>query len=220
MSALTRFLPLERRTLVADALLFAAAAGGAALGLVTLLSELVPDAGWYQPVSVAIMVGVVLICPWVAWRLHGRHLSLSTVPGAAAGALISGLVVWAIGFAVGVVALVVNWATGEAVSMGVVAFAVISLAVVALAVWLDTDAVRDLVRSRRHVGVDVGRIVATMVALCTVAVTLWWAWRHPGEEPAELLAFSLAFGVAAATVALGVDLSARPEDATSSRPVT
>jgi hypothetical protein len=57
MSALTRFLPLERRTLVADALLIAAAAGGAALGLVTLLAELVPDSGWYEPVSVAVMSG-------------------------------------------------------------------------------------------------------------------------------------------------------------------
>ena len=101
--------------------------------------------------------------------------------------------------------------------MGVAAFAVVGLAVVALAVWLDTDAVRDLVRvPAPRAAVDVGRIAATVVALCTAAVTLWWAWRHPGEEPAELLAFALAFGVAAATVALGVDLSARPEDATSS----
>jgi hypothetical protein len=208
MSALTPFLPLERRTLAADALLIAAAVGGAALGLVTLLSELVPDAGWYEPASVAVMVAVVLICPWVAWRLHGRRTSRSTVPGAAVGVLFAGLVVLATTWVVGGIALAVSWVTGDAVSMGVTAFVVTALAVLALVVWLDTDAVRDLARARHHVRLDVGRIAATVVALGTTAVALWRAARHPGEEPAELLAFALAFGVGAATVALGADLSA------------
>ena len=216
MSALTRFLPLERRTLVADALLITAAVGGAALGLVTLLSELVPDAGWYEPASVAVMVAVVLICPWVAWRLHGRRTTRSTVPGAAVGVLFAGLVVLATTWVVGGIALAVSWATGDAVSMGATAFVVTALAVLALVVWLDTDAVRDLARARHHVQLDVGRIAATVVALGTAAVALWWAARHPGEEPAELLAFALAFGVGAATVALGADLSARPVEGTPS----
>ena len=216
MSALTRFLPLERRTLVADALLVAAAVGAATLGLLTLLSELATDAGWYEPASVALMVVVVLVCPWVAWRLHRRRTGWSTVPGAVVGALFGGLVVLATSWVVGGIALAVSWVTGDAVPMGVTALVVTTLATLALVAWLDTDAVRDLVGARRHVGLDFGRIAATVVALVTAAGTAWWAWRHPGEEPGELLAFALAFGVAAATVALGADLSARPVEETPS----
>ena len=110
----------------------------------------------------------------------------------------------------------VGWVTGDAVSEGAVALGVVVVAVVALLAWLDTDAVRDLARARNHVQLDVGRIAATVVALGTAAVALWWAARHPGEEPGEVLAFALAFGVAAATVALGADLSARPAEGTPS----
>lgn len=216
MSALTRFLPLERRTLVSDALLVAAAFGGAALGLLTLLSELVPDAGWYEPASVALMVVVVLLCPWVAWRLHGRRTTLSTVPGVAVGVIFAGLVVLATTWLVGGIAKAVSWATGGAVSEGVVALVVVGAAVVALFAWLVTDAVRDLVRTQRHLAVDVGRVVATVVALATAAVTLWWASRHPDEQPGDVLAFGLALGVAAATVALGADVSATPAGGTAS----
>jgi hypothetical protein len=96
------------------------------------------------------------------------------------------------------------------VSQGLVALVVTTAAVVLLVAWLDTDAVRDLARARHHVGLDVERLLATGVALATAAGALWWASSRLGEEPAELLEFSLVFGVAAATVALGADLFARP----------
>jgi hypothetical protein len=210
MSALTRFLPRERRALVADALLVATAVGGAALGLLTLWSELAPESGWYEPVSLALMAVVVLVCPWVAWRLHGRRTTRSAVPGIVIGALFAGLVVLATAWLVAVVAAVGSWLTGGAVSQGLVALVVTTAAVVLLVAWLDTDAVRDLARARHHVGLDVERLLATVVALATAAGTLWWASSRLGEEPAELLEFSLVFGVAAATVALGADLFARP----------
>lgn len=208
MSTMTRFLPRERRTLLADALLFAAAFGGAALALITLVAELVTDTGWYEPASIALMAAAVLVCPWVAWRLHGRRATRATALGATVGALTGGIAVMAVMWSVALVALAVNWLTGDAVSMGVVALVVAGSAVVALLAWLDTDAVRDLVRGHRHVGLDVGRIAATAVALATLAGTLWWAALHPGGEPAEMLAFSLLFGVSAAAVALGADVAA------------
>lgn len=209
MSTMTRFLPRERRTLVADALLFAAAFGGAALALVTLVAELVSDTGWYEPASIALMVAAVLLCPLAAWRLHGRRTSGSTALGATIGVLLGGLAVLTASWVVALIAVGVNWVTGDAVSMGMVALVVSVVAVVALLAWLDTDAVRDLVREHRHVGLDVGRLAATAVALVTVGGTLWWAALHPGEAPGELLAFSLVFGVAAAAVALGADLASR-----------
>jgi hypothetical protein len=213
MSALTRFLPAERRTLVADALLVATAVGGAALGLLTLWSELAPESSWYEPASVALMVVVVLVCPWVAWRLHGRRTTLSALPGVVIGALFAGLVVLATAWLVALVATAGSWLTGGAASPGLVALVVTTAAVVLLVGWLDTDAVRDLARARQHVGLDVERLLATVVALATAVGALWWASSRLGEEPAELLEFSLVFGVAAATVALGADLFARPPSA-------
>lgn len=206
MSALTRFLPRERRTLVADALLFAAAFGGAGLALVTLLSELAGDSGWYDPASIAVMVAAVLLCPLAAWRLHGHAVSRFTAVGAGLGVLLSALVVTAIAWAVTGIALGVSWVSGDAVSMAVVALVIAVLAVVALLAWLDTDALRDLRREHRHVMLDVSRLTATAVALVTAGGTLWWAALHPDEAPGELLEFSFVFGIAAATVALGADL--------------
>lgn len=209
MSALTRFLPRERRTLVADALLFAAAFGGAGLALLTLLDELVGDSGWYEPASIALMAATVLVCPLAAWRLHGHAVSRFTALGAAVGVALSALVVMAIASLVGGMALGVSWLSGDAVSIGMAAFVVAAVLVVALLAWLDTDAVRDLTRERRHVGLDLGRLTATAVALVITGGTLWWAAVHPGEAPGELLEFSLVFGIAAATVALGADLVSR-----------
>jgi hypothetical protein len=213
MPALTRLVPRERGTLVADALLVATAVGGAALGLLTLWSEVAPDASWYEPASIALMGAVVLLCPWVAWRLHGRRTDRSAVPGVLLGVLFAGLVVLATAWLVALVATVGSWLTAGTVSQGVVALVVTTAAVVALVAWLDTDAVRDLVRARHHVGLDVERLVATVVALATAAGAVWWASSRLGEEPSELLEFSLVFGVAAATVTLGVDLFARPRPA-------
>lgn len=207
MSALTRFLPRERRTLVADALLFAAAFGGAGLALLTLLDELVGDSGWYEPASIALMVAAVLLCPLAAWRLHGHATSRVSALGAVLGVALSALVVMATAWVVAGIALGVSWVTAETVSMGVVALVVAGAAVLALLAWLDTDAVRDLAREHRHVGLDVGRLTATAIALVTTGGALWWAALHPGEQPGELLEFSLMFGVAAATVAFGADLA-------------
>lgn len=207
MSTPTRFLPRERRTLVADALLFAAAFGGAGLALVTLLAELVGDGGWYEPASIALMVAAVILCPLAAWRLHGHAASRFSTLGALLGVLLSALVVMATAWAVAGIALGVSWVTADAVSMGVAALVVSGLSIVALLAWLDTDAVRDLAREHRHVGLDVGRLAATAAALVTVVGTLWWAARTPGEAPGELLEFSLVFGIAAATVALAADLT-------------
>ena len=115
----------------------------------------------------------------------------------------------AIASLVGGMALGVSWLSGDAVSIGMAALVVAAVLVVALLAWLDTVAVRDLTRERRHVGLDLGRLTATAVALVITGGTVWWAAVHPGEAPGELLEFSLVFGIAAATVALGADLVSR-----------
>lgn len=208
MSALTRFLPLERRALMADALLFATAAGGSALGLLTLLAEEVDDSGWYEPLSMALVLAVVLLCPLAAWRLHGRGVERRTVPGVAVGLLLSVLVVWALVVVVGGLSILVARALGDTVSAGMVALLVTGVLCVSLVVWLVADALRDLARAHRHVGLDLGRLAATVVAATTGAGVAVWAVLNPGQDPTELLAFALAIGVVGAVAALGADVAA------------
>ena len=213
MSALTRFLPLERRALMADALLFATAAGGSALGLLTLLAEEVDDSGWYEPLSMALVLAVVLLCPLAAWRLHGRGVERRTVPGVAVGLLLSVLVVWALVVVVGGLSILVAGALGDTVSAGMVALLVTGALCVSMVVWLVADALRDLARAHRHVGLDLGRLAATVVAATTGAGVAVWAVLNPGHDPTELLAFAMAIGVVGAVAALGADVAATPTPA-------
>ncbi|HET6968624.1 MAG TPA: hypothetical protein VFI44_10115 [Ornithinibacter sp.] len=204
--ATTRILSPERRALVADALLLTTAVAGSVLALVTLLSEAVGDAGWYSAVSNGLLLAAVLLCPLAVWRLRGRRSGLRTVAGAATGFVVGGVVLMLLLMVVAAIAFVVSFLSGGAVSEGMVAFVVIGAALSALIAWLVTDAVRDLSRPHRHVGLDVARLVALAMVLVTTAGALWWAWAHPGEEPAELLAFGLAAGVVGGCTALGADL--------------
>lgn len=213
MSALTRFLPLERRALMADALLFATAAGGSALGLLTLLAEEVDDSGWYEPLSMALVLAVVLLCPLAAWRFHGRGVERRTVPGVAVGLLLSVLVVWALVVVVGGLSILVAGALGDTVSAGMVALLVTGALCVSMVVWLVADALRDLARAHRHVGLDLGRLAATVVAATTGAGVAVWAVLNPGQDPTELLAFAMAIGVVGAVAALGADVAATPAPA-------
>lgn len=206
MAASNRVLPPERRALVSDALLLTTAVAGSGLALVTLLSEVLGDTGWYSPVSSALEVAAVLVCPLVVWRLYRHRATLRSVGGAAVGFLGGGIVLWLLLMVVAASAFVGSWLTGQALSEGVVAFVVIAASLCALAAWLVVDGVRDLTRAHRHVGLDLERVVAVAVIVLTTAGALWWAWANPGEEPAELLAFALAAGVIGASVAFGADL--------------
>ncbi len=214
MSALTRLLPAERRTLAADALLLTTAAAAAVLGLITLVEEEVGDSGWYSWVSSLAMLGVVLVCPYVVWRLHGRRDTRSSTVGASVGLLVGGGVLWVLLMAVALFVLAVSWAAG--VSEGLVALVLVGGLLTALVVGLDVDALRDLAGEHRHVGTDVARLAATVAALATAAGALWYASVNVGQEPAVLLAFGLAAGVVGAVAALGADVAStlRPPAAT------
>jgi hypothetical protein len=108
---------------------------------------------------------------------------------------------------VATVGLATSWATGGTVSEGVASLVLVAALLAALVLALDVDAVRDLARARIHVGIDVARLVATVLVVGTAAGALWYALANPGEAPAELLAFGLAAGVVGASVVLGADLA-------------
>ncbi len=207
MSVQSHLLPRERRALVADAFVLTTVAAAALLGLLTLLAEEVGDSGWYPWTSSLALLGVVLTCPYLVWRWHGHRSSGSSAVGAAAGFFGGGALLWGLVMAVALVALAVSWASGGTVSQAVAAFVLVTGLLLAVVVVLDVDAVRDLARRHAHVGTDLGRLLATVIALATAGVALWYASAHPGQEPAELLGFALATGVVGAAVALGADLA-------------
>jgi hypothetical protein len=218
MSALTRLLPPERRALVADALVLTTATAAALLGLLTLVAEQAGDSGWYSWVSSLTLLGVLLVCPFVAWRLHGRHGSRTSAVGAGVGLLGGGGVLWGLLMVVATVGIATSWATGGTVSEGVASLVLVAALLAALVLALDVDAVRDLARARTHVGIDVARLVATVLVVGTAAGALWYALANPGEAPAELLAFGLAAGVVGAAVVLGADLAVGASSASASPP--
>lgn len=206
MPARTSLLPPGRRALVGDALLLTTAVAGSSLALVTLLSEVVDDSDWYSPVSSVLLLAAVLGCPFVVWRLYRHRPGLRSLGGAAVGFLAGGIVLWLVMMAVAASAFVVSWLSRRAVSEGAVALVLVAAALVALVAWLVADAWHDLSRAHRHVGLDLERLGALAVVVLTAVGALWWAWVHPGEEPAELLAFGLAAGVIGASTAFGADL--------------
>ena len=118
--------------------------------------------------GVGVLGLVVAVCaPLAAWRLHARRVDGSSTAGAVLGdfAGFASLwvvlpVAWLLGHAAaGVVSLAggsMSWGHGAG-AVGIVAAAVF----LAAAVWLDVGAVRDLMRARDHVWLDVARVAAT-----------------------------------------------------------
>ncbi len=209
MSALTRFLPLERRALMADALLLATAAGGSALALLTLLAE-----------EVQRLTDGTSRCPWPlcsrscsscpAGRLApawSSRVGRRTVPGVVVGLLLGGLVVWALVLLVAGLSILVAGSLGDTVSAGQWPC---SSRVPCACRWPSSVARRR--RPARPARVAPPRRASTWAASPRrssprrpAPVSRVWVVLNPGQDPAELLAFGLAMGVVGATVGLGAD---------------
>lgn len=191
----------RRAVLAADAGLLTAAAAGLAL-----------EPGALQPGAFGLLgsallwigAGAIIFGPLLVWTLHGRHVAGPSTAGAAGGFVLATLVVFAALF---VLKLAFGSADPGMPSATVVAAAVVVGAYLAAAAWLDTQAVRDLWRGRRHVLLDVLRLLATAAYVAVVAVVAAWmlgatdpAW--PDRVPILLgLVAPGALGAAAAAVA-------------------
>ncbi|MGE5229148.1 MAG: hypothetical protein ACM3MJ_05435 [Deltaproteobacteria bacterium] len=166
-------------------------------------------------------LGVVVCAPLAAWRLHGRRVDGSSTAGAVLGDFagfaslwvvlpVAGLLGHAVADIVSLAGGSMSWGEGAG-AVGIVA----AVLVLAAAVWLDVGAVRDLVRARGHVWLDVARLAATVAYAAWVAGVIVQVMLKPGSpqhqanagmETVLYLVMPVVFGAAAAT---GADLMVR-----------
>ena len=195
----------SRAVLASDAGLLTAAALGVVVALAVVLGT-----GSHAS-NVAGIIGVaagVFGGPLLAWMLHGRRVDGTANLGAFAGYLAGGAVVFAVMMlADGVGALVMEIGLSATKGPGAVAVTIaIALAFLAAVIWLDIDAARDLsAQRRRHVRLDIARLVATVVyaAFAAGVIVKVAAGSEPdaGDNTANLLLVPGAVGAVVVTVA-------------------
>lgn len=153
------------------------------------------DAALFTAVTIVAGPLSLLIGPTAAWLLHGRRLNRAAAISLAVG-VVAGLVV------VGGVLLVlvgIGWAIGplggSEFTYPIVLLAVASILFLAGLVALIVDAVRDLAPARRrHVRLDVARLVATAALAVGVAAMTVIQTRNPATEVGDAGVFALAAG--------------------------
>lgn len=137
-----------------------------------------------------LQVGGFVVGPLLAWRLHGRPLNRSALVALFLGFPVSAMLI----APVAMLAPAVDWFVGLFSSVdyaGAVTYLVAIVLVIAAAiVWVDVDALRDLARDRREsIGLDAGRLLATLVILAYWAVVI--AKMASGEDALEAGVFLL-----------------------------
>jgi hypothetical protein len=174
-------------------------------------AAMVGDAAVISAATVVIAPLNLIIGPAAAWYLHGRRMDGAAVLSGLLG-LVGGVVsVGALYF--GLVALTGGFAqTGnsEDFTGGLITLGVGSAALLAVLVALDIGAVRDLRASRRkHVRLDVVRLIATFVLVGGTAAVVVAQITDPASEVGDAGAFALMAGaISAVTTYVGTKLHA------------
>lgn len=204
-----------RAALAGDAGLLTAAAAGWALvpgalepGVSGLLGSVLLWAG----------IAALLFLPLLAWWIHGRPADGTATLGAIVGFAVGAAVVFGALWLV-VIARAIFGASNVVLGgsdLGVPWVMVAGVAVVVVAylvgiAWLDVDALRDLLRRRTHVWLDVLRLLATVAYVAVLVEVFGWFAGSPAPEVdrVPILVFLLAPGVMGAAAATGADLLVR-----------
>ena len=158
-------------------------AGDGALVMVAACAVLAPIAGVLEGGALP-LVAVGLLAPLLAWRLHGRRVDGPSTIGAVFGYMAGVVCALAMLLALAVVGLLLSLLGAPSMTDGSAAggrvYSGIVVAVfLLLAVWLDVDALRDLLSRREHLWVDVARLLATVVASAYFTGVYVWAARSP-----------------------------------------
>jgi hypothetical protein len=206
-----------------DAFLFAAALFALVMAVVGAIMSLGGLIGSDGPVGVLgvvlsgtgslLGIAAVVAGPVVAWRLHGRDFSSTSIAGIILGIVVSG-VLFAAGFfaVVGVATGIGALAGNEFVGLGVAA-AILVVGFLVVVVRLDIDAARDMAPERNaHRRLDVLRFVATGVLAVYAIGVVVAVLMNPGSEVGEAIAFAILAGVQAGLVTAVADYWVRREE--------
>lgn len=194
-----------------DAFLFSAALFAVVMALVGAIMSVAGVIGPDGPIGVLgqvlsgtgslLGIAAVIAGPVVAWKLHGRDFSSTSIAGIALGIVVSGFLFAAgffslVGAAMGIGALAGN----EFVGLGV-ALTVLVVGFLVIVVRLDIDAARDMTPSRNeHRRLDVLRFVATGVLAVYAVGVVVAAFMNPGSEVGEAIPFAIIAGIQAGLV--------------------
>lgn len=158
------------------------------------------------------LMAVGLLAPLLAWRLHGRRVDGPATGGAVLGYLAGvGMTLGLLGLLALVMLALSAAGLPEVMSGSSTGNLVIALIVVVVcavvAVWLDSDALRDLSAKRReHVWLDVARVAATVaIAAYFVGVAVWAAGSSGFDSTGAVLSVG-GCGVVGAAVVTIADL--------------
>lgn len=166
------------------------------------VAEIAGDACMLSAVAVPLGPLAVVVGPAAAWLLHGRRMDKRAVGGWALG-LLAGIV--AVGALVALLAFGLN-AVGQGGedqnTVPIVVLGVVALAFLGAVIWLDVDAIRDLMASQRdHARVDVVRLVVSGILLVAIIAVTVVQTRYPASEAGEAGVFALASGAVGAIAA-------------------
>jgi hypothetical protein len=161
---------------------------------------MVGDAAIFSAATVFIAPLNLIIGPAAAWYLHGRRIDRAVVLSGLLGLLGGAVSVGVLYF--GLVALTGGFArTGDSEDFtgGLILLAVASAVLLAVLIALDVGAVRDLQASRRkHVRLDMVRLIATLVLVGGTAAITVVQVTNPASEVGDAGVFALMAGAVSA----------------------
>lgn len=161
------------------------------------------DAALFAAITILTGPLSLIIGPAASWLLHGRRVSRATAISLAislAVGIVAGLaVVGGLLAAFGTIGAVIGPIGGSEFTFAITLLSVVGALFTAGLVALVVDAIRDLAPSRRrHVRLDVARLVATAVLVVEgTAITVIQS-RNPAAEIGDAGVFALAAGAVAA----------------------
>jgi hypothetical protein len=204
----------RRAVLAGDGGLLTAAAFAAVLGLAAAIGS----GSHVSNVAAGLgMAAAGVLGPLTAWRLHQGRIDGSATSGALLGCIAGVALAWVILSAAWILASALS-ALGTAVGLSVTKSAgatavgiAVAIAYLAVAGRLDVDALRDLsLRRRRHVWLDIVRLVATALYAAYVVgvITLVVAGSDSGAGMYAVLLLTVP-GAAGAAVVTAADVMVR-----------
>ena len=188
-------------------------AGDGALIMAAACAVLAPLSSLAEGATFPLMA-VGLLAPLLAWRLHRRAVDGPATIGAVFSYLAGVMCALALLMVLAVLGLLLSLLgmpsiTDGSGSGGPIYAGVVAAALLVLALWLDVDALRDLLAKQEHVWLDVTRIVATVAVVAYSFGAFVYAAAHPEFDYIGAILSIGGCGVVGAVVVAVADLWVR-----------
>ncbi len=207
-----------------DAFLFSAALFAIPMGLIGLVVWLVPGlSGPEGPAGVAgavvsglssiLGIAGVVAGAVIAWKMHGRDFSSTSIAGIALGVVLGSIATGVAIFGFIGIAMLIGRLIGEVPGL-IFAVAILAIVCIVAIIRLDSDAIRDMASERsEHRRLDALRLSATAVLIVLAGVVATLVTRYPTQEYGEAILFAIMAGAQAAIITAIADWWVRRTEA-------